>query len=101
MMIISRLALCALLLPGAAHAALSGEYQRAAELTQIIASNAVLYALQNQPINSITMTDTDVFAVASDDCTVIVTLFDLPPPDGGWPPGPRQFDLSVGDAVCR
>jgi hypothetical protein len=99
-MLIARLALCAFLLPIAAEAALAPQYQRAAELARIIDSRAMQQALQDQPINSITMTETDVFEVASDNCTVIVTLFELPNPGDGWT-GPRQFDLSVADAVCR
>jgi hypothetical protein len=94
------IALIACLIPLSAAAALPPQYQRAEELGRIITDRAVQSALKDQPINSITMTAQDVFEVASDDCTVIATLFDLPAPGDGWV-GPRQFDLTVGEADCR
>jgi hypothetical protein len=94
------IALIACLTPLSAAAALPPQYQRAEELGRIITDRAVQASLQDQPINSVTMTAQDVFQVTSDDCTVEVTLFDLPSPGGGWV-GPRQFDLTVGQADCR
>jgi hypothetical protein len=94
------LALIACLLPLSATAALQPQYQRAEELGRIITDRAVHSALRDQPINSVTMTARDVFVVTSDDCTVVVTLFDLPLPVQDRP-GPRQFGLTVGDADCR
>jgi hypothetical protein len=92
----------AALAPAAVWAALPPQYQRAEEIARIIGDGRVEQALRSEPIESLRMIAIDRFEVKSETCKVTVDIVDLPPPTSeGWPPGPRQFDLAVGEGVCR
>ena len=88
---------------GPALAALSPYYQSIAEIERILGDRRLQDALQRQEaIVSITSTATDVYEVKTENCTVSVTVVDVPPKEGEpMMVGPRQFDLQFGQASCK
>lgn len=91
-----------LLAAGPASAALSPYYQSVAEIERILSDEQLGDALKQQAIVSIALTATDVYEVRTAQCTITVTVVDLPAP-AGEPVmvGARQFDLQFGAATCK
>ena len=84
-------------------AALSPYWETAAEIKAILSDGRIADALKSQdPIQSVTHTDTDVYEVSNGTCTVTVNVVDKPKdPSKPMMVGPRQFDLQIGDAKCQ
>ena len=84
----------------AALAALPPYWQSAREITTIVNDPRVHDALKyEEPILSITTTGDDVYKLRTPRCTLVITVVDVP--DAEPMPGPRQFDLEVGEADCQ
>lgn len=83
-----------------ASAALPPQYQRQRELTQIVQSREVHEALNGVPIDSVSYEGDDLYKVTAGLCSVLVEIKDAKHKQpSGWA-GPRQFSLSVGEAIC-
>jgi hypothetical protein len=83
-----------------AFALLSPLWQSAAEMKEILSSDAVGDALKSQdPIVSVTRTGVDQYAVSNGTCTVPVTISG--DATSGATVGPRKFSLTVGAATCK
>jgi hypothetical protein len=82
-----------------AAAALPPEYQRLAELEAILQSPDVSSRLMEAPIDAIERVGEDVYSVRAAECTLEVRIVDDPSAEPM--PGPREFLLEVGDAVCE
>lgn len=86
-----------------AQAALPPYWQSAKEISTIVNDPRVHDAFtREEPIQSIILTAPDVYEVKTESCTVTVNIVDKPPEPGQEPmPGPRQFDIEVGEATCQ
>ena len=86
-----------------AFAALSPYYQSIAEIERILGDQRLQDALPGQQaITSIVSPSADVYEVKTENCTVAVTVVDVPPKAGEpMMVGPRQFDLQFGQATCK
>ena len=84
----------------AALAALPPYWQSAREISTIVNDPRVHDALKyEEPIVSITTGGDDVYEVKTARCTLLVTIVDIPQAEPM--PGPRHFDLEVGEADCQ
>ncbi|HET7716476.1 MAG TPA: hypothetical protein VFK86_12705 [Bauldia sp.] len=84
----------------AAFAALPPFWQSAREISMIVNDPRVHDALKyEEPILSITTTGDDVYELKTSRCTLQITIVDTPQAEPM--PGPRQFDLEVGEADCE
>jgi hypothetical protein len=90
------------LLVGTGHAlaALPPQYQRQAELEQIIAAATDALGIGNV-ITAISMTGTDEWEVIGGQCSVKLTVVDVPRPDSepGFA-GPRNFAVQADTVRC-
>lgn len=99
-----RHALAAMLIvaAGPALAALSPTYQSIAEIQRILADQRLSEGLRQEAIISVTTTGNDVYEVKTENCTVTVTVVDVPPAESETMMiGPRKFDLQFGPATCE
>jgi hypothetical protein len=88
------------LLPGVGLAQqLPPQAERAAELSKIIASEAVTHGLKDEAIIRIESLTSKAYRVQSESCTVMVKIVDdlTPTPRVG----PRQFDVMVTGVTCN
>jgi hypothetical protein len=83
-------------LTGTASAALSGYWETSKTLHAILGRNGVADALKQQPIESITATETG-YRIKSRDCTVDVRV----DRKQSSKPGPSGFRIHVGHARCH
>ncbi len=87
------------LLPGSGLAQqLPPQAERAAELSKIIASDAVTRGLKDEAIIRIESLTSRAYRIASDNCTVMVKIVDDMTPTPRV--GPRQFDVMVTGVTC-
>jgi hypothetical protein len=91
------------LLPWPAFAALSPYYQSVAEIQKILTDPRLADALPGQmAVVSVVSTATDVYEVKTGQCSVTVTVVDVPAKEGTpIMVGPRQFDLQFGPGQCN
>jgi hypothetical protein len=82
-----------------AAAALPPQYQRLAELSEIMNNPDVSSRLMDAPIDAIERIGEDIYSVRAGECTLEVRIVDDPSAEPM--PGPREFLLEVGDAVCE
>lgn len=84
-----------------ATAALPPQYQRQAELAAIIADMNVVEAFGFDGIDAIELVEHDLYRVRGGQCTLDVTIQDLPNKhEAGWA-GPREFTLALGETTCK
>jgi hypothetical protein len=89
----------ALLGAATAEAALPPYWQSAAEITTIVNDQRVHDALKyEEPVLSIATTGDGVYEIKTARCTLSVTI--VATPDSEPMPGPRQFDIAVGEPGC-
>ena len=82
-------------------AALSPGYQRAAELRAVTEAAADIFGPGGETIVSIQYLDQDKYEAASENCTRIVNIIDLPTATGAPAMvGPRQFNAAPENIIC-
>lgn len=86
----------ALIFAGQAHAALSGYWDSSKILHSILGRNDVANSLKQQPVESITRTDSG-YQIKSHSCAVDVTVERILPNR----PGPSGFKIRVGPSHCQ
>lgn len=87
-------------LVGAADAALPPYWQSAREIEAILADQRVHDALKyEEPILSISTIGNDVYTLKTPRCSLDIRIVDTP--DAEPMPGPRQFQLEIGQADCE
>jgi len=86
----------ALIFSGQAHAALSGYWDSSKILHSILGRNDVADSLKQQPVESITRTDSG-YQIKSQSCAVDVTVERTL----ANTPGPSGFKIQVGPSRCQ
>lgn len=82
-------------------AALSPGYQRAAELKAVTEAAADIFGPGGETIVSIQYLDQDKYEAASENCTLIVNIIDVPAAKGAPAMvGPRQFNAAPENIIC-
>lgn len=80
-------------------AALPPGAQRAAEVHAVI--DAALDVFGIAPIDAVTYSGPDLYAVMAGDCTLTVQIVDIPTRQPAGFVGPRTFTAIAGDPECR
>lgn len=82
-------------------AALPPQYQRQRELIAVISNSEVVDAFGFGGIEAVEYVGADRYQVRGGNCTLDVTIEDLPNKHGpGWA-GPREFTVVVGTPACQ
>ena len=84
-----------------AFAALPPQYQRQRELLAIIESEAVTAEFGMDGIESVEYLGEDRYRVTGGNCTLEVTIVDVPNTHPAGFTGPREFAVEIGETACN
>ncbi|MBK1795175.1 hypothetical protein JHL21_11770 [Devosia sp. WQ 349] len=82
-----------------AHAALPPQYQRQAEFVAVLNAATEVLGVQHI-IDTIELTEPDLYVVTSGNCTLAVRIKDVASNGGTMMVGPRQFEAQPEEIIC-
>jgi hypothetical protein len=96
------LAATLILVSGPAFALMSPYYESATVIERILGDASLADSLKQQGITSMIQTAPDVWEIKTMECTIAVTVVDVPAPaDEPAMVGGRNFDVKFGTASCQ